>query len=65
VRSTNLLSWSGTKKNFRTSGRNQLSYLFTKRVFMSLLPTSYKILLSRLIPYADEIVGDHQLWIST
>jgi hypothetical protein len=31
---------------------------------VSLLPTSYKmltnILLSRLIPYADEIIGDHQ-----
>jgi hypothetical protein len=31
---------------------------------ISLLPTSYKILssilLSRLIPYADEIIGDHQ-----
>jgi hypothetical protein len=31
---------------------------------ISLLPTSYKMLsnflLSRLIPYADEIIGDHQ-----
>jgi hypothetical protein len=31
---------------------------------ISLLPTSYKILsnilLSRLIPYADEIIGEHQ-----
>jgi hypothetical protein len=31
---------------------------------ISLLPTSYKmlsnILLSRLIPYANEIIGDHQ-----
>jgi hypothetical protein len=31
---------------------------------ISLLPTSYKILsntlLSRLIPYADKIIGDHQ-----
>jgi hypothetical protein len=31
---------------------------------ISLLPTSYKILsnilLSRLIPYADEMIGDHQ-----
>jgi hypothetical protein len=31
---------------------------------ISLLPTTYKtlsnILLSRLIPYAEEIIGDHQ-----
>ena len=31
---------------------------------ISLLPTTYKslfnILLSRLIPYAEEVVGDHQ-----
>ena len=31
---------------------------------ISLLPSTYKILsnilLSRLIPYADEIIGDHQ-----
>ena len=32
---------------------------------ISLLPTTYKslsnILLSRLIPYAEEVIGDHQL----
>jgi hypothetical protein len=73
LRYTILLSWFGTKKNCSTSGRNQLSYLFTKRMIktecsdyrgISLVPTSYKILfnilLSRLIPYADEIIGDHQ-----
>jgi hypothetical protein len=32
LRSKNVLSWSGTKKNCLTSERNQLSYLFTKRV---------------------------------
>jgi hypothetical protein len=32
LRSTNLLPWFGTKKNCPTSCRNQLSYLFTKRV---------------------------------
>jgi hypothetical protein len=27
---------------------------------ISLLPTSHKILLSMIMPYADEIIGDHQ-----
>jgi hypothetical protein len=72
LRSTNLLSWFGTKNNCPTSRRNQLSYLFIENGDknecsnyrgISLLPTSYKILsniLSRLIPYADEIIGEHQ-----
>ena len=33
---------------------------------ISLLPTTYKtlsdILLSRLTPYAEEIIGDHKCW---
>jgi hypothetical protein len=69
-----LIRWSGTKKSCLTSGRSQLWwFLFTKnggksdcRNYrgVSLLSTSYKILsnilLSRLTPFADEIVGDHQ-----
>jgi hypothetical protein len=69
----NLLCWSGIKEDCLTSGNNQLSYLFTRKsdksdccnyLSISLLSTSYKILcnilLSRLIPYADEIIRDHQ-----
>jgi hypothetical protein len=70
---TNLLCLSGTRKNCLTSGKSQLSYLFTKKDGktdssnyrgISLLSTSYKILsnilLPRLIPYVDDIIGDHE-----
>jgi hypothetical protein len=79
LRYISLLSRCGTKKNCLTSGKSQLSYLFTiffKRKIaldktgcsnyqgISLLSASYKIisniLISGLIPYADEIVGIHQ-----
>jgi hypothetical protein len=58
--------------NYPASGKNKFLYLLTKRVMkLSIVIivayhtiTSYKILsnilLSRLIPYADEIVRDHQ-----
>jgi hypothetical protein len=70
LRSTNLLSWNKElphqwkepivisihKKGDKTECSNYWG--------ISLLPTSYKILsnilLSRLIPYADEIIWDHQ-----
>jgi hypothetical protein len=60
------------RKNCLISGRSILFYQFTKRVIkhcnnyrgISLLSTSYKILsnivLSRLGPYIDKIIGDHQ-----
>jgi hypothetical protein len=73
LRCISLLSWSGTKKNYLTSGKSQLLYLFKKKGYntdcsnyrgIPLVSTSYKILsnilLSRLIPYADEIIGDHK-----
>jgi hypothetical protein len=72
LKSINLHSWSGTKKNSLTSEKNQLSYLFTTRLIkmtsnywcISLLSLSYKILsnilLSRLTPYTDKIIRDHQ-----
>jgi hypothetical protein len=59
-------------KNCLINGRSQLLYQFTRRAIkltdnywgISLLSTSYKILsnilLSRLSPYIDEIIGDHQ-----
>jgi hypothetical protein len=66
-----MLTWN--KEELPHQWKEQLSYLFTKRVMktdcsnyrgISPLSTSYKILsnilLSRLIPYADEIFGDHQ-----
>jgi hypothetical protein len=62
------LIWN--KGKLPTTGRNRMLYLFTKRmiklsvVIIGLLPTSYNILstilLSRLMSYADEIIGDHQ-----
>jgi hypothetical protein len=71
--SINLLCWSGIKKNCLVSGKSKLSYLLAKEVNKtdysnyrgtSLQLTSYKIissnLLSRLIPYADEIIPDQQ-----
>jgi hypothetical protein len=62
----------GIRKNCLISGRSLLLYQFTERMAeltnnyrgISLLSTSYKmllnILLSRLSPYVDEIIGDHQ-----
>jgi hypothetical protein len=64
----------GIRKNCLISGRSLLLYQFTKRVIkltnnyrgISLLSTSYKILsnilLSRLDPYIDEIIVDHQIF---
>jgi hypothetical protein len=73
LRYINLLYWSGTKKNCLTSGKSQIVVPIHKKGDktdctnyrgISLLSTSYKILsnilLSRVIPYADEIIGDHQ-----
>jgi hypothetical protein len=69
---TNLLILFGIRKNCHSSGSSLLLYLFIERVIklisiyrgISLLPTTYKILfhiiLLRLTPYVDEIIGDHQ-----
>jgi len=72
-RSINLLILFEIRKNCLRSGRSRLLYLSIRRVTKhtvvnyrgtSLLPTTYKILsnilLSRLTPYAEEIIGDHQ-----
>jgi hypothetical protein len=71
-RSTNSLILFEIRKNCLINGRSQLLYQFTKRAIKrtviiiagSLLSTSYKILLnillSRLVLYIDEIIGDHQ-----
>jgi hypothetical protein len=60
------------KEELPDSGKSLLLYQFTRKVIkltsnyrgISLLSTSYKILsnvlLSRLSPYVDEIIGDHQ-----
>jgi hypothetical protein len=60
------------KEKLLISGMSLFLYQFTRRAikltknyrWMSLLSTSYKILfnilLSRLSPYIDEIIGDHQ-----
>jgi hypothetical protein len=66
-----VLCWSGTQKNFPTSGRSQLSYLLTKRVIKHTvvimqenhccqLKKKSNNLLSKLIPNADESTGDRQ-----
>jgi hypothetical protein len=72
MRSTSLLIVFGIRKNFQFSGRNLLLYLLIRRVIKRTvviieeyhLPTSYKIVsnifLSRLTPYVDEIIEDHQ-----
>jgi hypothetical protein len=69
---TNLLTVFEIRKNFQSSGKNLLLYLFIRSVIkltsnyreLSVLSTAYKpvsnILLSRLTPYVDEIIGDHQ-----
>jgi hypothetical protein len=72
-RSTNSLILFGIKKNFLVSERSLLSCQFTKMAYItgynnfrgiSLLSTSFKtlfnIVISRLSPYMDEIIGDHQ-----
>jgi hypothetical protein len=70
--STNSLIMFAIWKNCLISERSLLLYQFTKRVTkltnnycgMSLLSTSCNvlpnILLSRLSPYIDDIIGDHQ-----
>jgi hypothetical protein len=72
VISINLLFLFGIRRNCLRGGRNLSLYLFIKKCDKTdfrnyrgilLLPTTYKILsnfmLSRLIPYADEIIWDH------
>jgi len=68
VRSINLLLLFGIKRNCLRSGRSRTLYRYKKGDKtvcsnyrgVSLLPTIYKILsnilLSRLIPYAEEII---------
>jgi len=60
------------KEQLLSSGRSRSFYLYIRREKtdcsnyrgISILPTTYKILsnilLSRLTPYAREIIGDHQ-----
>jgi hypothetical protein len=72
LRSINSLILYDVRKNCLISGRSTLLYQFTRKAIkltsnyrgISLLSTSYKILsnifLSRLGPYVDEIIGDHQ-----
>ena len=72
IRSTNLLFLSGKRRNCLRSGRSRSLYLYIRRTIkqtssysgISLLTTTYKILsnilLSRLTPYGEEIIGDHQ-----
>jgi hypothetical protein len=70
LRYTNLLVVYGIRRNCHSSGRNLL-YQFIKRVIRltviilrNLLSTAYKILsnilLARLTPYVNKIIGDHQ-----
>jgi hypothetical protein len=74
LRSTSLLIVFGIRKICQSSGRNPLFYLFIRRAIkltavanyrgISLLSAKYKmlpnILLSRLTPYIDEIIGYYQ-----
>ena len=72
LKSINVLILFGIRRNCLTSGRSRSLYLFLRRVIkhcsnyigISLLPNMYKmlsnILLSRLAPYAEEIIGDHK-----
>jgi hypothetical protein len=69
AQSTNSLILFGITRNYLINGRSLLLYQFTKTDRnnyrgISLLSTSYNILLnillSRLVPYIDEIIGDHQ-----
>jgi hypothetical protein len=73
LRYTDLFVVFGIRRNCHSSGMNLLLYQFIKRVIrldgnnyrgISLLSTAYKILskilLARLTPYVNEIIGDHQ-----
>ena len=74
VRSINLLVLFGIRRNCPRSGRSQSllpvyekgdkTYCTSNYRFISILPTAYKILssilLSRLTPCAQEIIGDRQ-----
>jgi hypothetical protein len=73
TRYKNLFVLYGIRRNCHSSGRNLLLHQFIKRndktgcnnyLGISLLSTAYKILsnilLARLIPYVNEIIGDHQ-----
>ena len=73
VRFINLLFLFGIRRNCLMNGRIQSQYLSIRRGIKQIvvtigayhfLPTTYKILsnilLSSLIPYAEEIIGDHQ-----
>jgi len=63
MRSINLLFKFGIKRNCLRRGRSQSLYLSIRRG-ISLLPITYRILsnilLSRITPYAEEIVGDRE-----
>ena len=69
----NLLFLFGIRRNCLMNGRSRSQYLSIRRGIkqtvitiggISLFPTTYKvlsiILLSRLIPYAEKVTGDHQ-----
>jgi hypothetical protein len=72
LRSINLLILFGIKRNCLGSGRSQSLYLFIRRVIkqIAVIIEAYhfgnhiqilsNILLSRLTPYAEEIIGEHQ-----
>ena len=72
MRFVNLLFLFGIRRNCLMNGRSRSQYLSIRRGMkhcnnyrgISLLPTTYKvlsnILLSRLIPYAEKVTGDHQ-----
>ena len=75
-RSIKLLILFGTRRNCTRSGRSRSLYLLIRTAIkhsnyrgISLLSTVYKmlsnILLSRLTPYAEEIVRGSSIWIST
>ena len=71
LRSINLLFLFGIRRNCLRSGRNRLLYLSIRRTikqtvvilgayqFANYVQTLTNILLSRLIPYEEEIIGDH------
>ena len=71
LRSTNVLILFGIRRNCLRSWRSRSLYLFIRRAIKQMsnyrcntvLLSTYKILsnmlLSRLIPYAEEIIGDH------
>jgi hypothetical protein len=75
LRSLNLLILFEIRRNCWRSGRSKSLYPFLRRLIkqisncqgLLLLSTTYKVLsnisLSRLTPYAEEIIGDHQCGI--